>query len=303
MVVGRQSPSGRRAPAHSRCQPTWRPFLAQIFPPLLRPDERRRPRSQPVQGPNDHTIAQIKDAVRDGLRAVKNTIDDGAVVPGAGAFELAAANHLRTVTVKAAEGRCACATVFPGLFCSKTAGLVTVFHPTSAWNFRVQWKPWSVGWELPALRGVPHPNTHTHTCTHMHIHTAQHNRNAHHTTTAPPFSNANSRVKLGVLAFAEALLGVPKILAENSGYDPQEVVIELMVRLGWDAWMGRSGAGGACSCCRFAACLRCSGTAAGSVPSAAGAALPRRRAGAAALTCPLFTPLPERGRGGRRRRV
>ena len=35
------------------------------------------------QGPNDHTIAQIKDAVRDGLRAVKNTIDDKAVVPGA----------------------------------------------------------------------------------------------------------------------------------------------------------------------------------------------------------------------------
>ncbi len=31
---------------------------------------------------------QIKDAIRDGLRAVKNTIDDGAVVPGAGAFEV-----------------------------------------------------------------------------------------------------------------------------------------------------------------------------------------------------------------------
>lgn len=33
-----------------------------------------------VAGPNDHTIAQIKDAVRDGLRAVKNTIEDEAVV-------------------------------------------------------------------------------------------------------------------------------------------------------------------------------------------------------------------------------
>uniref|UniRef100_A0A6N2MCG2 Uncharacterized protein n=1 Tax=Salix viminalis TaxID=40686 RepID=A0A6N2MCG2_SALVM len=33
-----------------------------------------------VLGPNDHTIAQIKDAVRDGLRAVKNTIEDEAVV-------------------------------------------------------------------------------------------------------------------------------------------------------------------------------------------------------------------------------
>lgn len=31
-------------------------------------------------GPNDHTIAQIKDAVRDGLRAVKNTVEDESVV-------------------------------------------------------------------------------------------------------------------------------------------------------------------------------------------------------------------------------
>lgn len=31
-------------------------------------------------GPNDHTIAQIKDAVRDGLRAVKNTLEDESVV-------------------------------------------------------------------------------------------------------------------------------------------------------------------------------------------------------------------------------
>ena len=29
------------------------------------------------------------------------------------------------------------------------------------------------------------------------------------------------RAKLGVAAFAEALLGVPKTLAENSGYDAQ----------------------------------------------------------------------------------
>lgn len=31
-------------------------------------------------GPNDHTIAQIKDAVRDGLRSVKNTLEDEAVI-------------------------------------------------------------------------------------------------------------------------------------------------------------------------------------------------------------------------------
>lgn len=36
------------------------------------------------------SLLQIKDAIRDGLRAVKNTIDDQAVVPGGGAFEVAA---------------------------------------------------------------------------------------------------------------------------------------------------------------------------------------------------------------------
>eukprot|EP01007_Sphenomonas_quadrangularis_P000943 NODE_1808_length_754_cov_251.249645_g1514_i0.p1 GENE.NODE_1808_length_754_cov_251.249645_g1514_i0~~NODE_1808_length_754_cov_251.249645_g1514_i0.p1 ORF type:complete len:188 (+),score=89.51 NODE_1808_length_754_cov_251.249645_g1514_i0:25-564(+) len=47
-----------------------------------------------VKGPNDHTIAQVKDAIRDGLRAVVNAIEDDAVVPGAGAFEVAAHRHL-----------------------------------------------------------------------------------------------------------------------------------------------------------------------------------------------------------------
>jgi len=31
----------------------------------------------------------IQDAVRDGLRAVKNALEDGCVVPGGGAFEVA----------------------------------------------------------------------------------------------------------------------------------------------------------------------------------------------------------------------
>lgn len=92
-----------------------------------------------IKGPNDHTIAQIKDAVRDGLRSVKNTLDDKALVLGAGAFEVAAAHHLRTVTKQTVQGR----------------------------------------------------------------------------------------VKLGIEAFAEALLGFPKIIAENSGYDAQEVIIKL----------------------------------------------------------------------------
>ena len=34
-------------------------------------------------------------------------------------------------------------------------------------------------------------------------------------------SSVAGRAKLGVEAFAEALLGIPKILAENSGYDAQ----------------------------------------------------------------------------------
>lgn len=30
-----------------------------------------------IKGPNKHTLSQIKDAVHDGLRAVKNAIEDG----------------------------------------------------------------------------------------------------------------------------------------------------------------------------------------------------------------------------------
>uniref|UniRef100_A0A8C5KSV3 T-complex protein 1 subunit zeta n=1 Tax=Jaculus jaculus TaxID=51337 RepID=A0A8C5KSV3_JACJA len=47
-----------------------------------------------IKGPNKHTLNQIKDAIRDGLRAVKNAIDDGCVVPGAGAVEVAIAEAL-----------------------------------------------------------------------------------------------------------------------------------------------------------------------------------------------------------------
>lgn len=47
-----------------------------------------------IKGPNSHTITQIQDAIRDGLRACANTIGDGAVVPGAGAFQIAAARNL-----------------------------------------------------------------------------------------------------------------------------------------------------------------------------------------------------------------
>lgn len=35
-----------------------------------------------MKGPNKHTLVQIKDAVRDGLRAINNAIEDKAIVPG-----------------------------------------------------------------------------------------------------------------------------------------------------------------------------------------------------------------------------
>lgn len=43
-----------------------------------------------IKGPNKHSITQIKDAIHDGLRAVLNAIEDGCIIPGAGAFEIAA---------------------------------------------------------------------------------------------------------------------------------------------------------------------------------------------------------------------
>lgn len=49
-----------------------------------------------IKGPNSHTIAQVTDAVRDGLRSVYNMIIDKSVVPGAGAFQVACAAHLKS---------------------------------------------------------------------------------------------------------------------------------------------------------------------------------------------------------------
>jgi len=61
-----------------------------------------------MKGPNKHTLTQVKDAVRDGLRAVKNALEDGCVVPGAGAYEVAChavlKKHLETVKGKARLG-------------------------------------------------------------------------------------------------------------------------------------------------------------------------------------------------------
>ena len=43
------------------------------------------------------------------------------------------------------------------------------------------------------------------------------------------FTNLDQRAQLGVEAFANALLVVPKTLAENSGLDTQDAIIALTV--------------------------------------------------------------------------
>nr|XP_055244457.1 T-complex protein 1 subunit zeta-2 isoform X2 [Gorilla gorilla gorilla] len=91
-----------------------------------------------VKGPNKHTLTQVKDAIRDGLHAIKNAIEDGCMVPGAGAIELAMAEAL--VTYK---------------------------------------------------------------------------------------NSIKGRARLGVQAFADALLIISKVLAQNAGYDPQETLVKV----------------------------------------------------------------------------
>uniref|UniRef100_A0A8C5KWL6 Uncharacterized protein n=1 Tax=Jaculus jaculus TaxID=51337 RepID=A0A8C5KWL6_JACJA len=91
-----------------------------------------------IKGPNKHILNQIKDAIRHGLRAVKNAIDDGCVVPGAGAVEVVIAEAL------------------------------------------IKYKP-----------------------------------------------SVKGRAQLGVQAFADALLIIPKVLSQNSGFDLQESLVTM----------------------------------------------------------------------------
>jgi T-complex protein 1 subunit zeta len=95
-----------------------------------------------IKGPNQHSLNQINDAIRDGLRAVKNAIEDRYLIPGAGAFEVACHRHL------------------------------------------MQFK-----------------------------------------------ETVKGRAKMGIEAFAQALLIIPKVLAQNAGLDTQEALVTLMVRL------------------------------------------------------------------------
>lgn len=92
-----------------------------------------------IKGANHHSINQISDAVRDGLRAVKNAVEDGALIPGAGAFQAALYEHLK--------------------------------------GFK---------------------------------------------------ETVSGRPKLGVQAFADAQLVIPKTLASNAGLDPQDTLVTLL---------------------------------------------------------------------------
>ncbi|XP_042187958.1 T-complex protein 1 subunit zeta-2-like [Callorhinchus milii] len=93
-----------------------------------------------VKGPNAHTLRQVGDAVRGGLRVVKNVLEDGCAMPGAGAVEIRIA-----------------------------------------------------GWLQHRLKDV-----------------------------------VKGRAQLGFQAFIDAMLIIPKTLARNAGYDPQEIVLKAL---------------------------------------------------------------------------
>lgn len=58
-----------------------------------------------LQGPNEHSLNQAKDAIKDGLRALKNALEDNAIVSGAGAFEVATAYHLQKNILPTVKGK------------------------------------------------------------------------------------------------------------------------------------------------------------------------------------------------------
>lgn len=91
-----------------------------------------------LKGSTKYGLNQLKDALRDGLRSVTNALEDGCVIPGAGAFEIVAHQAL------------------------------------------TQYK-----------------------------------------------EQVKGRARLGVQAFAEALLIIPKAIAQNAGHDQQETIVKL----------------------------------------------------------------------------
>lgn len=71
--------------------------------------ENRDPKSCTIliKGSTHYALTQTKDAVRDGLRAVANVLKDENVVPGAGSYFIAAADHLKkaNMTKLGAKGK------------------------------------------------------------------------------------------------------------------------------------------------------------------------------------------------------
>uniref|UniRef100_A0A6N2LDI9 Uncharacterized protein n=1 Tax=Salix viminalis TaxID=40686 RepID=A0A6N2LDI9_SALVM len=126
-----------------------------------------------IKGPNDHTIAQIKDAVRDGLRAVKNTIEDEAVVLVSSARRNSCLIILLHIDLYKAV-----LVAFDGGFGSSVG---------------------AGAFELAARKHLINEVKKT----------------------------VKGRAQLGVEAFADALLVVPKTLAENSGLDTQDEIVTL----------------------------------------------------------------------------
>lgn len=60
-----------------------------------------------IKGSTHYALAQTKDAVRDGLRAVANVLKDKNIIPGAGAFYIALSRYLRSANMNklGAEGK------------------------------------------------------------------------------------------------------------------------------------------------------------------------------------------------------
>ncbi|CAI5991205.1 unnamed protein product [Closterium sp. NIES-64] len=202
-----------------------------------------------IKGPNDHTIAQIKDAVRDGLRSVKNTIEDGAVV-------LVGVGGCRWVLVFAG-GRWGCWYVLGGaggfwvpLGPGRVLPWAALLH-ASCLVLLVVGSWWDrggivvgsclvllvVGSWLHSL--LPAVSFHTLPAALPPHSRLSHSREEqsrgggafelaarrHLLETVKPA--VQGRAQLGVEAFAEALMVVPKVLAENSGLDTQDVIIQL----------------------------------------------------------------------------
>lgn len=107
-----------------------------------------------MKAPNKHSLQQIKDAIRDGLRAINNAIEDKAVIPGKIFILVSAAENVLLYWMLFVLG----------------AGAFEI----AANKELMQWK-----------------------------------------------DTVKGKTRLGVIAYAEALLVIPKILATNSGFDVQ----------------------------------------------------------------------------------